>query len=334
MAQTSRSRVALRELKELGEKIRGTSFFRALLTLERVFVDSVSLGAGGPPEQEQVRLTSTISLAHPSSDLEALEVDEEHDRARLTVTFLGLLGVDSPLPMALVERISWLIFQQAEAGERLRGLFDIFHQRLYSLLFVAWRKSRPIPRPHETQSALYDQLLAVIGYSDALGIGGDGLPALREVRLQTLRSRTVSGLAAMIEHRLGYRAGVRQLELRRVVLAQSVRSTLGRANCQLGESLLLGGSIADRNKISLEVRAEDLPQWERLLPGGQERHQLDEALESYLRDPIDYDVEVTLARAEVPRCQLGNSAHRVGYGAWIGRPPEDFVRAWPGRRAS
>lgn len=334
MAQTSRPRAALRELKELGAQIRGTSFFQALLTLERLFADGVPLGEGGPPEQERVQLHSTTSLAHPASDIERLEYDEERDRVRLDISFLGLLGVDSPLPMAMVERVSWLIFQQREAGERIKGVFDLFHQRLYSLLFRAWRKARPISRPGEQEPALYDRVLAVIGYSRALGLGGDSLPALREVRLQTLRSRTAVGLQAMIEHRLGYRSGVRQLEFRRVSVAQSLRSVLGKANCQLGQSLLLGGRIADRNKISLEVKAGDFTQWERLLPGGEERRELDDALGIYLRDPIDYDVEVSLSRDEVPRCELGNPAHRVGYSVWIGRPPGEFVRAWPGRRAA
>ena len=330
MAKASRSAFVIRELERLALRVRETSFFQTLVTLERLLPDGQPLGRVGPPEEERVRLRSTIQHVHPSADVEELSYEKDQDRARLTIAFMGLLGVDSPLPMSYTER-----FEQVDAaGEdrgRVRAFFDLFDHRLYSLLYRAWRKSRPLAG-RGPDARLYDRVLATIGYSGRLGLGGASLPPLREARLKVLRARTAAGLESMLEHRLGYRAEVHQLQARRVALPDHQRTRLGVANSQLGVSLVVGSRLVDRNKFMVSIHARDFEHWSRLLPGGSERRDVDASVDSYLRDPLDFDVRLTLRKEHVPRSQLGNAGHRIGRTTWVGAPKRDFVRSWRGRR--
>ncbi|MCA9665252.1 MAG: type VI secretion system baseplate subunit TssG [Myxococcales bacterium] len=315
------------QLVELQQRASQVSFYQSLLLIERLFNSRVRIGHEGPPEEESVRIRPSLSLAHPATDVESIELRPEDERVQVTATFLGLYGSDSPLPTAYSEHIANIADE--ERGERVRAFLDLFHHRLYSLLFRAFTKSRPVGDTAEKPDPLFDRALAFVGYSRALGFGGERLPRLREVRLTALRTRTASGLRSMLRYRLGYEIGVSQLRQRMTPIPDDQLTLIGKQSSRLGDSVMLGARVRDRGKISLDVEADDFDMWVELTPEGGERAKINDALAGYLRDPIDYDVHVTMDREHVPVIQLGNPALKLGRTAWLGKPRPRADKRWP-----
>jgi type VI secretion system protein ImpH len=315
-------------LKYLLDNAHRFSLYQAIQWLERLFPEAPPVGFEGPADHECVRLRPSVSLSFPPSDLESADRLPDEDRVRLTTTFLGLYGADSPLPYAYIEHIAQI--SSEPQGERVRAFLDIFHHRLLSLLHRAWGKYRPSPQRAGTLAPTFTRVLSFIGYHQGLGLGGKIFPRLSEVRLMALRHRSAAGLRFLLHKRLGYPVELEQL-LRRVVdIPPEQRSRLGTANSTLGSTLVVGKRITDRNKIRIRIQADSLQMFMRLLPGRQDHQQIDEALETYLRTPVDHEVEVHLAREQVPPWQLGSEDLLLGLGIWLGRPPQDAVVRWGG----
>lgn len=325
MADESRTTSLIRTINELNQNIGKHSFFNLLVHLERLFPQSKSLGEIGPPQAEEIRIRSTTSLAHPAADLESVRFNPQNAKIELISNFLGLLGVDSPLPQSLTEHLAFTDAHNTDQG-RSRGLFDIFHQRLYSLLFRAWQIARPLnAKPDDDH--IYDRFLACTGFCRSLKLGGDTRPSLREARLKVMRTRTAVGLAAIIEHQMGYPCTIKQMIARRIEVPKEQRSQLGKVNSKFG-NLMLGKRVRDRNKIEIEIEAKDLAHWHRLLPDGLERQELDQVIARYLRDPIDYAINIKLPQQSTESWQLGRRGQALGQTLWLGKKKEHFSITW------
>lgn len=315
-------------LRYLQEKAPYVSYFQALTLLEQLFPHSAPIGHDGPVADEALRLRPSLRLSIPPSDIEEISTTDDRQRVQVTATFLGLYGIDSPLPPTYGEHLARLADERA--GERIRAFLDVFHHRLYSLLYRVWRRSRPVLTGRGV-NPLYDQLLAMVGFSSELGIGGKSLPRPAEARLKVLRARTAGGLRALLKLRLGFDCRVDQMRPRMCAISHEQRSRLGQANCALGTTAVIGARIADRNKIRLFLEAEDLEMWLDLAPGGEQRQRLDEAVDDYVGYPIDRDTEIRMDAQQVPPLQLGSRDAALGQATWLGCPQDEARWQWPHR---
>ena len=114
------------------------SFFQALRLLRRRF--SSGDASSGTPE-DYIRVRPDLNLSFPAADIAKIEADEsaEQKQFRITATFFGLYGASSPLPTFYTED---LILEAGQDESVSRDFLDIFHHRLYGLLFQAWMKYR------------------------------------------------------------------------------------------------------------------------------------------------------------------------------------------------
>lgn len=328
MAEAPGPRSARELLSYLRDHAPQVAFFNALQLLERLLPGAARIGHDGPADDERLRLRPSLALSCPVADLESIELPaNERDPVRLTVTFLGLYGVDSPLPPLYGEHLA----QNADepGSQRVRAFLDLFHHRLYSLLFRAWRKSHPVGAG-ERPDALYDRLLALTGYASRLGLGGPTMPRLAEARIKVLQARTASGLEAMLQLRTGHRCRVEQAVARHASIPPDQRTQLGRQHCELGNNLVAGARAIDRNLVFLHVQAEDHAAWCRLAPRGPDRRALELAVGDYLREPVHYELVTELASAQAPPWRLGTRQTALGRDTWLGRPRP--VARWRWRR--
>ena len=317
------------KLKYLVDNTHRFSFYRAIQYIQHLKKDSVPLGFEGPPEKELVRLRPSISLSFPPADLEDAEFVHNHERVQLTTTFLGLYGADSPLPYSYPEHLAQIASEPS--GERVRAFLDIFHHRFLSLLYRTWMKYRPSPRTTEGGDPLCNRALAFVGYSGRMGVGGEDFPRLSETRLQVLRHRSEAGLRFLLQKRLGHEVQIEQLVRRVVPIPPDQHTRLGKGNCVMGSTFVVGRNITDCNKIRIKIQAEDFPKFMRLIPGKQDFQQIEDALNSYLRTYTDHDVEVHLDHQKVPDWELGSKQLPLGFGMWLGKPKEEAVCRWKPR---
>lgn len=143
------------------------NFYRFCQLLEKRNPDGPLLGATSHPADDTVRFAPYPGMGFPASELKAVEYDE-HDDSRppiVRATFMGMYGVDSPLPTAYLDDIS----QRREGHEALQGFLDIFSHRILTQFYRIWRKySYPATFEPGGSDSISQSLLGLVG----LGIPG------------------------------------------------------------------------------------------------------------------------------------------------------------------
>ncbi|EPJ5825251.1 type VI secretion system baseplate subunit TssG [Pluralibacter gergoviae] len=161
-AQPPYSRLSPRLEAELNR----INFFRFCQLLEKRRVDAPRLGASSHPDDDPVRFCPHPGMGFPASELKAVEYDEDETKPPVVrTTFMGLYGVDSPLPTAWLDDIA----QGREGHESQQAFLDIFSHRILTQFYRIWRKySYPATFEAGGTDAISQSLLGLVG----LGIPG------------------------------------------------------------------------------------------------------------------------------------------------------------------
>jgi len=109
------------------------NFFQALSLLEEKFRKD---GQKDPLESGRVRCIPDTSLAFPASDIQ--RIGEKKGNIELVLSFMGLIGVSSPLPIYFSEYVS----RYEENALPLIDFLNIFNNRFYVLFYRSWKKYR------------------------------------------------------------------------------------------------------------------------------------------------------------------------------------------------
>lgn len=162
-AQPPHSRLSPR----LEAELYRINFYRFCQLLEKRQPGQPRLGATSHPADDPVRFCPYPGMGFPASELKAVEYDEEDERKPPVVrtTFMGMYGVDSPLPTAYLDDIA----QRREGHEAQQGFLDIFSHRILTQFYRIWRKySYPATFEAGGTDAISQSLLGLVG----LGIPG------------------------------------------------------------------------------------------------------------------------------------------------------------------
>lgn len=114
------------------------NFYRFCQLLEKRNPERPLMGSTSHPGDDPVRFAPHPGMGFPASELKAVEYDEDDDSKppRVRTTFMGMYGVDSPLPTAYLDDIT----QRREGHEALQGFLDIFSHRILTQFYRIWRK--------------------------------------------------------------------------------------------------------------------------------------------------------------------------------------------------
>ncbi|MDO6410081.1 type VI secretion system baseplate subunit TssG [Pantoea phytobeneficialis] len=172
------------------------NFYRFCQLIEHLHRDNPPLGSTSHPGDDPVRLLPHPGMGFPASELKALEYGEGPPVVR--TTFLGLYGVDAPMPGVYLDDIA----QRSEGHEGLQGFLDIFNHRVLTQFYRIWRKySYPATFEAGGKDETSQSLLGLIG----LGIPGTGkqiaTPISRFLALLGVMrqpGRTAEGIAALV----------------------------------------------------------------------------------------------------------------------------------------
>jgi type VI secretion system protein ImpH len=315
-------------------RVRDFDFFQLLNLLERSLAGAAPIGRQGPVKREAVRLRPELSLGFPCADFSTADWREEPDatqRLRLTVTFLGLYGADSPLATHFTERllISKDNADDYEKDDRVREFLDLFHHRLLSLLYRVWIKYRHYAT---FQPDGRDPISLVIrGF---MGIGTDhlddklGVPAVRLFRYAGIllqRPRSATGLAGQLrDYFPGVPFDIESCVGRWLRIDPADQNRLGRGGCTLGQDFLVGQRMFDRSgKFRVKVGPLGFEAFSRFLPGGSAAAEIAQVVRFYCTDPLDFDLHVTLRGEEVPDLPLAGTGvlGRLSQTTWLKSQP-------------
>lgn len=114
------------------------NFYRFCQLLEKRNPHRPLMGSTSHPVDDPVRFAPHPGMGFPASELKAVEYDEDDDSKPpvIRATFMGMYGVDSPLPTAYLDDIT----QRREGHEALQGFLDIFSHRILTQFYRIWRK--------------------------------------------------------------------------------------------------------------------------------------------------------------------------------------------------
>ncbi|MFH0730434.1 MAG: type VI secretion system baseplate subunit TssG [Pseudomonadota bacterium] len=308
------------------------SFFKAVDLIEKISPGRKPLGQTLDPREEAVHFSARQGLAFPPSDIGGISPGAAETPARMEVAFMGLIGPSGVLPHWYTELA---IARRREKDVTLAAFLDIFHHRLISLFYLAWKKHQfPATYLPGARDKLSGYLLSLTGLGTKGLRGRIGLPEESLSFYSGLLSRQIPSAVA-IESAVAYYSGtlvsVEQFVERMIPLAREDQTSIGAANAQLGTDAVCGSFVWEcQTKFRVHLGPMGLMAFLRFLPTGDLLSPIFSLVRYMVGIEYEFDVRVFLKREEVPPCVLGERSPApplLGWSTWIKSPgythPED-----------
>lgn len=333
-APMRRSRDPLKLLADAAEAPWNQGFYQLLREIEGANPNLPRLGQSLRPQDDAVRLGQDPSLNFAPATFSEIQLQNRGAPPRLVQQFFGMFGPNGPLPLHLTEFARERLLHQRDPS--FVRFLDVLHHRPLTLFYRAWAQAQPAASYDRPQA---DRFSAYVG-----ALLGSGTASMRKrdsagdharlhfAGLLSRQVRTAEGLRNLL-------AGFFQLPVRIAEFAghwmklpANDLTRLGNPTqgAQLGVGVVLGSRVWDRqHRIRIAIGPLSLADYESLLPGGTALQRLTDLVRYYLGFELDWDLQLSLAKPEVPTAQLGG-ATRLGWTSWIGRQPrrrdaEDLV---------
>ena len=324
-------------LLSLIPEARRYSFFRLVYLLERLFPGAPPIGQLGPASHERIRLRGDIGLTFASSDIAELantKYPDEIERARMSVSFMGLYGSVSPLPTHFAESIALSDYQGGP--QPIREFLDVFHHRLISLFYRTWTKYRfSVMYRTKGDDPFTRRMFCAVGID---GFKDHTTPLQRFLYLKyapllALKSRSARGLDVVLSDMFGEMGvSIEQFVGHWTLIEKPLRNKVGVANSVLGESLTIGRYVYDgTGRFTIKLGPLSYDDYLSFLPGGHRRPLVKGIVDTFTRGIYDVMLELHVKKDEAPRLKLSSDRPSVlGRTAWLGgMRREQFVITVP-----
>jgi type VI secretion system protein ImpH len=312
-------------------------FFQAVRLLRMLRPGRAAVGHDAAPGREAVRFRSRPALGLAASAIHDIQPGEgDGGPAQMTLNCMGLIGPVGVLPRHYTNTV---VRRLRAKDAVLHDFLDIFTHRLVSLFYRAWEKYRfPLHYERAALEGDLDDRFAALLY-DLFGMGTEGLLGrlavddrvlLYYAGLLSQRRRSARSLAQLLSDHFGVPVRVTQFVGQWLHIPERSRTRIGRrgVNHQLGGSAVAGRRFWDQ-QASFRVRIGPLrlSDYADFLPTGRLFHPLVQLTRYFVGQPFDFDLQLVLTAAEVPRSRLGDKgdgAPRLGWSSWLKTAP--FVR--------
>lgn len=303
-------------------------FFQAVRLLERLFPERRRVGGFGDPRDEVVHFSARPSIAFPASEVHSVDLPGNRP-ARMVVNFMGLIGPLGVLPY----HYTLLIAERARVRDRApRDFIDIFQHRLISLFYRAWLKYRFTTIYEQGgRDGVSEHLRDLVGlglatFRDRLPVADEAL--LFYAGLLAPQPRSAIALEQMLQDYFEVPVEIEQFVGGWYPLSPntlcSVGAEAGPAD-QVGLGAVVGDEIWDQQaRVRIRLGPLTRTQYDRLVPGGDWHEPLRTLTRFFSHDQFDFEVQLVLARDDVPGCVLGGVEQRgapLGWCTWIRTAP-------------
>lgn len=247
----------------------------------------------------------------------------------------ALTGPLGPLPPAYGEMVDR---QRRARAHGLGAFLDLFGGRLLRLFVAAGEKYRlaPLVRWHGLSGAngLARAMLSLAGMGEARVAARNGLgdaAVLRHAGLLANRVRSAAALEATLAERTGLPVRVEQFRPRWLDLSDTDRTRLG-PGARLGVNTSAGLRVRDRQGLfRIVVGPVGYRDYRSLAPGTSRLADLMAWTRLFAGVGLDFEVQVVLARTDVPQTRLGGAEAEeaeageggaaLGWNTWVRQAP-------------
>jgi type VI secretion system protein ImpH len=306
--------------------------FQALRIIEATYQDRPRFGESRRPREDAFRLEQDPELAFPPSTITRVEAPSDGKPGRLSNYFFGLWGPMGPLPIHMTEY----------ARDRLRNHRDptlvafanMLTHRLFGLLYRAWAAAQPAPSfdralrgnlGRSPADPFERKVASLSGHFEAGTRDRDAMPDLAKRHFLAHLApapRHPEGLVNMISAFVNAPVALQEFVGEWLDLEPDDRWQLGAA-AGLGRATSIGTRVwSTAAKFRLRIGPMGLADFRRLMPGTTGLKRVEAIVRNYVGDAFDWDINLVLARDEVPQAQLGGDTP-LGHTSWIGRRTGD-----------
>lgn len=306
-------------------------FYQLLRHIESAHPHLPRLGEALRPADEPVRVAQSAELTFAPAPVNEVVFGAE-GTPRLMQRIFGLIGPNGPLPIHLTELARDRSLHHADPV--LQRFLDTLTNRFALLFYRAWATAQPVlslDRPGDT--AFARRLGSLFGIGSETLTGRDALgdaPKLYFSGRLSRQARDADGLLNWCRATFDVPVRIEQWCGHWMPLAPDERTRLrsrdGQGSQGVGRGAVLGSSVWDvQHKFRIVIGPVGLARYLAFLPGGHDLDRLLAMVRQWVGLEFAWDLQVILARAEVPRLQLRHGGGRLGRTSWLGhyRRPGD-----------
>ena len=265
----------------------------------------------------------------PPSDIKSIHYF--NGEVSFVLTFLGLYGINSPLPRCYHEQVA---LQQRILGEGevpLQNFMDIFNDRFYWLYYQSWKKYRfYLYLNNKTGDRISERINSFVG-GNLLSKKESNLNKFALLKFSGLlssRVRNKAGLGIMLNYffpecRIAIKEFVPQwIELTEI-------PSVGDENFSLGKNSFIGKYSRDcMSRICVQIKSISFEEYLNFLPGTENSNKVIELLNLYLTDGIEFDFEFTIRASTINSVSWEDERLKLGTTFWLGKPQTEEVKVY------
>ncbi|WP_255557094.1 type VI secretion system baseplate subunit TssG [Sodalis sp. dw_96] len=308
-------------MEAMADRMPMVDVYRFCQLLELAVPESQPLGSTANPANDPVRFRPHPGMGFPVSELKAIEDEGEYPERPATVrtTFLGLYGVNSPLPTPYLDDIS----QQREGHQALEAFLDIFNHRIFTQFYRIWRKySYPATFTAGGTDAISQCLLGLVGLGIQGTAGHIATPMSRFLALldvMRLPTRTAEGVVALVALLAPDTVATVTPHCPQKIVMTPPAGLAKNRPVNLSQRAMLGGVGADVNsQLLLTLTTEDPKEAQGWLPGGPLHTDLLVLIRVYLGWRCSVRLQLTLPIICLPAPVLGEKQVQLGLTGVLG----------------
>lgn len=284
-------------------KISHYDFFQLVFLLEKFFV------ANKKQLEQEVDLLPDESLSFPATDV---KTSHRTTTAQiiLQLSFMGLYGVDSPLPHYFLSQS----LSDNENSKRIRGFLDVLNKQLYFLYYRAWQKYHPFS--HINEDSYLEYLIALSGNSLNL----TDQQEFSYANMFNAKMRNIANLKYMLQIYLKeFLVSIYEFVPEWVEADNAF--FLGDSNLGLGQNTLLGERVIDVNgRVDIEIGPMLIEESKLFFPEKEQGKRLIHILHRYIGQLLEFRVVFLLLPNQQKCSELGNNLLTLAWDTWLGQP--------------
>jgi type VI secretion system protein ImpH len=244
------------------------------------------------------------------------------------LSFLGLYGINAPLPRCYHEQVS---MQQRLLGEDevpLKNFLDIFNNRFYWLYYQSWKKYKyHLYIGEDSTNKVSERIKSFIGRGFTPGHKSSlsDFALLKFSGILSRRGRNKGGLLML----LAYLFPTRQIDIKEFIprwIEISDAPFLGDNNFRLGDNSFIGRYAVDyMSRIRVEIGPLDFKEYLDFLPGSVKANTLKELLKIYLSDGNEYDLLFRIKSDSIESISWNDQRLKLGSTIWLGIPESEYT---------
>jgi len=307
------------------------SFFYAIFLCENLFKKIYPERDDEKLDQRGLKFRPYENYGFPPTNIRS--VDYSEDIIAFVINFLGLYGINSPLPRCYHEQVAMQQETHGSGEVPLQNFLDIFNNRFYWLYYHAWKKYRfYLHVSTNPQNKIMQRLFTFMGQGPSLTEANLPYSPFQLLQLSGVlsnRVRSKSGLLILLQNFFP-RFKIYIKEFIPTMVKIDAPPKIGKSSAEnsssLGVNCFLGRSVLDyMNRICVEIGPIDFEDYLGFTPQGNHTCLLKSLMDLYINDGLEYNLKLIIKTAGVSKYSWNDSRIKLGQNMWLGRPQSETV---------